>query len=44
EARFGGVVFGGDVSFDHARFHRLASFLDASFGRRRGMEPVCSGG
>jgi hypothetical protein len=29
--RFGDVVFGGDVSFDHARFQRLASFCDARF-------------
>ncbi|GAA3446122.1 pentapeptide repeat-containing protein [Planomonospora venezuelensis] len=30
-ARFGGVVFAGDVSFDHAGFHRLASFVEARF-------------
>ncbi|MFF5206024.1 pentapeptide repeat-containing protein [Streptosporangium sp. NPDC000396] len=40
EARFGGVVFGGDVSFDHARFHRLASFFDARFAGNASFREV----
>ncbi|MEV7006910.1 pentapeptide repeat-containing protein [Streptosporangium sp. NPDC051022] len=31
DARFGDVVFDGDVSFDQARFQRLASFVGARF-------------
>ncbi|WP_084195240.1 pentapeptide repeat-containing protein [Streptosporangium amethystogenes] len=38
--RFCDIVFGGDVSFDHARFQRLASFFNARFTRNVSFREV----
>ncbi|MEU0484006.1 MULTISPECIES: pentapeptide repeat-containing protein [unclassified Streptosporangium] len=38
--RFCDIVFGGDVSFDHARFQRLASFFNARFARNVSFREV----